>query len=66
MILTLWQFRNTELLVALLILFFTKMIPDSRNFTTVNYLAYLNSFTKNLLHEARQDGLYRSAFALEK
>lgn len=66
MILTLWQFKNTELLVALLILFFTKMVPDCRPFSTVNYLVYLNSFTKSLLLEAKQDGFYKNVFILHK
>lgn len=52
--LSLWGFKNIELMVSLLSYFYSEMLPSPSAYTTTNYVLYLNLFTKTLFQELGQ------------
>lgn len=60
------QYKNVELLIGLLVVFYIKMLPSEVKATTSNYVLYLNLFTKKLVNDVQVDPLYNTAFCLSK
>jgi hypothetical protein len=60
-----WEFKNLELLVGLLLVFFSEMLPNGQSATTVSYVSALNLFTKEFMN-VRKDPNYKRAFCLKK
>ncbi len=58
------EYKNLELLVGLLLIFYYEMLPQNRNPTTDNYAAHLNTFAKVLSLEFKNDPKYNKVFAL--
>ena len=60
------EFKNIEILIGIVYLFYYEMLPVETEKTTSSYVHYLNLFTTKMMEEMKNDPLYNNIFSLEK
>ena len=58
------EFKNLEVLMGLMLVFYLDMLENGQAVTTQNYVQHINSFTKHLLQEAYREHRFQQIFSL--